>query len=201
MKIYDITQEVFSCVVFPGDPAPEREILLETAKGDVCNLSKFSMCAHNGTHVDAPYHFIQNGKKLDEVPLDAWIGDAYVAKFEGTIAPNDIRRILHQLDEAAASSGKEIKKLLIKGKATLSYEAAEVLLSEGKIELFGNESQTVGPEEAPAAVHRLLLGAGMVFLEGIRLGAVPEGVYLLDAAPIHLGGSDGAPCRAVLLEL
>ncbi|MBO4888975.1 MAG: cyclase family protein [Firmicutes bacterium] len=201
MKIYDITQEVFSCVVFPGDPAPEREILLETAKGDVCNLSKFSMCAHNGTHVDAPYHFIQNGKKLDEVPLDTWIGSAYVAEFEGTIAPDDIRRILHGLDEAAASSGIEIKKLLIKGKATLSYEAAEVLLSEGKIELFGNESQTVGPEDAPAAVHRLLLGAGMVFLEGIRLGAVPEGVYLLNAAPLHLGGSDGAPCRAVLLKL
>ena len=97
-------------------------------------------------------------------------------------------------------SGKEIKKLLIKGKATLSYEAAEVLRTSS-IELFGNESQTVGPEDAPAAVHRLLLGAGKVFLEGIRLAAVPEGIYLLNAAPIHLGGSDGAPCRAVLLEL
>ena len=200
MKIYDITQEIFTCVVFPGDPVPEREIILETAKGDVCNLSKFSMCAHNGTHVDAPYHFIQDGKKLDEVPLDAWIGYAYVAAFEGTIKPGDIRRILHQLKEASVTSGKEIKKLLIKGKATLSYEAAEVLRTSS-IELFGNESQTVGPEDAPAAVHRLLLGAGKVFLEGIRLAAVPEGIYLLNAAPIHLGGSDGAPCRAVLLEL
>ena len=99
-----------------------------------------------------------------------------------------------------AYCGKEIKKLLIKGKATLSYEAAEVLRTSS-IELFGNESQTVGPEDAPAAVHRLLLGAGKVFLEGIRLAAVPEGIYLLNAAPIHLGGSDGAPCRAVLLEL
>lgn len=158
------------------------------------------MCAHNGTHVDAPYHFIQDGKKLDEVPLDAWIGYAYVAAFEGTIEPEDIRRILHQLKEASVTSGKEIKKLLIKGKATLSYEAAEVLRTSS-IELFGNESQTVGPEDAPAAVHRLLLGAGKVFLEGIRLAAVPEGIYLLNAAPIHLGGSDGAPCRAVLLEL
>lgn len=109
MKIYDITQEIFTCVVFPGDPVPEREIILETAKGDVCNLSKFSMCAHNGTHVDAPYHFIQDGKKLDEVPLDAWIGYAYVAAFEGTIEPEDIRRILHQLKEASVTSGKKSK--------------------------------------------------------------------------------------------
>ena len=200
MKIYDITQEVFSCEVFPGDPVPKKTVLSSIKNGDSYNLSAFSMCAHNGTHVDAPYHFIQDGKKLDEVPLDAWIGYAYVAAFEGTIKPEDIRRILHQLKEASVTSGKEIKKLLIKGKATLSYEAAEVLRTSS-IELFGNESQTVGPEDAPAAVHRLLLGAGKVFLEGIRLAAVPEGIYLLNAAPIHLGGSDGAPCRAVLLEL
>lgn len=67
--------------------------------------------------------------------------------------------------------------------------------------LFGNESQTVGPEDAPMAVHLVMLGAQVVLLEGIRLAGVEDGIYLLNAAPINLGGSDGAPCRAVLLSL
>ena len=63
MKIYDISQEVFGCAVYPGDPKPEKEIKLKISEGAVCNLSAFSMCAHNGTHVDAPLHFIDGGKK------------------------------------------------------------------------------------------------------------------------------------------
>ena len=93
-----------------------------------------------------------------------------------------------------------IKKLLIKGNATLTLEAAHVLAAAG-LDLFGNESQTVGPETAPMAVHLALLGANVVLLEGIRLAHVPEGTYLLHAAPINLGSADGAPCRATLIEL
>ena len=115
MRIYDISQEIYSCKVFPGDPAPKREILTKISENSVCNLSSFSMCSHNGT-------------------------------------------------------------------------------------LLGNESQTIGPEDAPMEVHLELLGAEIVLLEGIRLGEVSERVYLLNAAPINLGGSDGAPCRAVLIE-
>ena len=66
--------------------------------------------------------------------------------------------------------------------------------------LYGNESQTVGPEDAPAAVHRIMLGAEIVLLEGIVLEHVPEGVYFLSAAPLNLGGCDGAPCRAYLID-
>jgi len=66
--------------------------------------------------------------------------------------------------------------------------------------LLGNESQTVGPEDAPMAVHRLLLGSGVILLEGIRLEEVSDGVYFLNAAPLNLSGADGAPCRAVLID-
>ena len=201
MKLYDITQELFSCVVFPGDPVPQKTALMRIADGDICNLTSLSMCAHNGTHVDAPYHFVRDGITIDQIPLSTWIGNAYVAAFEGVIGAADIRQILDAMEQLAREAGiNPIRKLLIKGKATLSYEAAEVL-TETDLELFGNESQTVGPEDAPAAVHQLLLGEGMVFLEGIRLGEVPEGIYILNAAPINLGGCDGAPCRAVLMEM
>ena len=80
MKIYDISQEVFSCQVYTGDPAPEKQVLSSIEKGDLYNLTAFSMCAHNGTHIDAPFHFIRDGKTVDEICLDAFVGKAYVAE-------------------------------------------------------------------------------------------------------------------------
>ncbi|MBE6616676.1 MAG: cyclase [Ruminococcaceae bacterium] len=197
MKIYDISQEVFSCVVFPGDPAPKKETLYEISKGNLCNLTAFSMCAHNGTHVDAPHHFIDGGKTVEELDLAKLVGYAYVAEFEGILTAEDAKNILAKAAAAKAESGK---KILIKGNATVSLDAARVFAEAG-VDLVGNESQTVGPEDAPVDVHLLLLGAEVVLLEGIRLGHVPEGVYLLDAAPLSLAGADGSPCRAILIEL
>lgn len=196
MKIYDISQELFSCVVWPGDPAPIKEKLCSMDKGDIINLTAFSMCAHNGTHVDAPSHFINHAKNIDQIDLSRFIGEAFVSDFEGVVSANDARMII---EKAKSISPECAKKILLKGKTTVSLEAAEVL-AKAKIELIGNESQTVGPEEAPMAVHKLLLGAEVVLLEGIRLSHVPEGAYFLSAAPINLACAEGAPCRAVLIE-
>ncbi len=74
------------------------------------------------------------------------------------------------------------------------------MFADAQVALVGVESQTVGPEDAPMAVHRILLGAKAVLLEGLRLGAVAEGGYFLSAAPLCLAGSDGAPCRAILIS-
>ena len=196
MKIYDISQEVFGCVVFPGDPKPEREIKMKISEGDVCNLSAFSMCAHNGTHVDAPLHFIDGGKSIDRVDLDRFIGYAFVAAHEGEIRAEDAERILAA---AAEKDARAAERILVKGKATVTAEAAKVF-AERKIKLFGNESQTVGPEDGPMEVHLIMLGAEIVLLEGIRLADVEEGVYLLHAAPLNLGGAEGSPCRATLIS-
>ena len=197
MKIYDVSQEVFSCKVFPGDPSPQRQVMLQIANGDICNLTAISMCAHNGTHVDAPYHFLNDGKKIDQVALERFIGYAYVAEHEGEIHADDAMMIL---EKVRSIDGRAAKRILVKGKAVVTEEAAKVFAEAG-ILLFGNESQTVGPEDAPMAVHLLLLGAGIVLLEGIVLTDVPEGAYHLSAAPLCLGGSDGAPCRAYLETL
>ena len=77
MVIYDISQEVFGCNVFPGDPSPYRDKLSSISDGAVCNLTAFGMCAHNGTHVDAPYHFYNDGRTIDQVDLDRFIGRLY----------------------------------------------------------------------------------------------------------------------------
>ena len=197
MKIYDISQEVFSCEVYPGDPSPEKEIKLRIEEGAVCNLSALHMCAHNGTHVDAPYHFINDGKTIDQVALERFIGYAYVIGHEGDITEEDAVAILKK---ARAADEEAAKRILVKGDATMTLPAAKIFTEAG-ILLFGNESQTVGPLETPMEVHLVMLGAEIVLLEGIRLSEVPEGVYLLDAAPLNLGGADGAPCRAKLISL
>ena len=196
MKIYDISQELFSSVVFPGDPAPEKITLRSMEQGDLFNLTALSMCAHNGTHVDAPSHFIKDGKSVDEMELSKMVGYVYVAEHEGTVTALDAERILQAARTLCAESAKRI---LIKGKAAVSYESAEVF-ADGGIDLIGNESQTVGPEDGPMGVHQLLLGREIVLLEGVRLAHVPEGVYFLSAAPINLGGVEGSPCRAILIE-
>ena len=197
MKIYDISQELFSCVVWPGDPAPKIETLCSMDKGDIINLTAFSMCAHNGTHIDAPSHFINHAKNVDQIDLSKFIGEAFVVDFDGVVSNVDALNIIKKAQSASSESAKRI---LLKGKTTVSLEAAKVFADAG-IYLIGNESQTVGPEDGPMAVHKVLLGAEVVLLEGIRLSHVPEGVYLLNAAPINLAGAEGSPCRAVLIRM
>jgi len=197
MKIYDISQEVFGCQVYPGDPAPEKERLNSMEKGDLYNLTAFRMCAHNGTHIDAPCHFIKDGKSVDAIALEAVVGTAYVAEHQGIVSGDDAVKIL---EKAKAQDAEAAKRILIKGAAEVSPEAAKVFADSG-ILLLGNESQTIGPEDEPMEVHQLLLRADVVLLEGIRLSEVPEGCYFLNAAPLNLAGADGAPCRAILMEV
>lgn len=196
MKIYDISQEILGCQVYPGDPMPKKKVLSSMEKGDLYNLTAFSMCAHNGTHIDAPFHFTKDGKTVDLIDLDTFIGMAYVAEHNGIVSADDATEML---EKAKKQNSDAAKRILIKGEAEVSAEAAKVF-AESNILLLGNESQTVGPENAPMEVHLILLGTGVVLLEGIRLAEVSEGVYFLNAAPLNLSGSDGSPCRAVLIS-
>ena len=196
MKIYDISQEVFGCKVYPGDPTPKKTVLSSMEKGELYNLTEFSMCAHNGTHIDAPLHFIKDGKTVDEISLEAFIGMAYVAEHSGVVSDGDALKII---EKAKKQNLESAKRILIKGDAEVSLEAAKVFATS-EISLLGNESQTVGPENAPMSVHQILLSAGVVLLEGICLAEVSEGVFFLIAAPLNLVGADGSPCRAVLID-
>lgn len=194
--IYDITQPLFECAVFPGDPKPEKKTVCSIENGSLYNLTAFSMCAHNGTHVDAPYHFYKDGKGIDGIAPEKFVGRAFVVTHDGDVTETDAREILKKAKEA---DEKAAKKILLKGKAVVTAEAAKVF-SDAGIDLIGNESQTVGPENAPMQVHLILLGKEIVLLEGIRLGNVPDGVYTLCALPLNLGHADGAPCRAILWD-
>ncbi|MBQ5682079.1 MAG: cyclase family protein, partial [Peptococcaceae bacterium] len=188
-------QEVFSGQVYPGDPAPEKEMRSIMENGDLYNLTAFSMCAHNGTHIDAPFHFLKDGKTVDAIGLEAFVGMAYVAEHHGSVSGNDAAEIIKKAEK---QNPEAARRILIKGDAEVSLEAAQIFAS-AEILLLGNESQTVGPEDAPMEVHLMLLSANVILLEGIRLSEVSEGVYFLNAAPLNLSGADGSPCRALLI--
>lgn len=189
MKIYDITQELFSCNVYPGDMSPTYERVQRISQGDGYNLTTLQMNAHNGTHVDAPYHFFESGKTVDQLDLYKLVGEATIVNYEGDLDRDTVIKIM--------TTAK--KRILFKGNTIVTLEAAKELVKQG-IVLVGVESQTVGLEDAPKEVHLELLGAEVILLEGVVLSQVPEGDYLLNAVPLNLGGADGAPCRAILIS-
>jgi len=190
MKIYDISQEVFSCAVYPGDPRPEKQSLCATENGELYNLTAFSMCAHNGTHIDAPFHFLSQGKTVEQLNLDLFVGECFVARHTGNVTAGDAEAILQKAGGA--------QRILIAGEATVTAEGAAVFAA-ANIKLLGNEGQSVGPEDAPMQVHKTLLEKEIALLEGIVLKDIPQGRYFLSAAPLNLSGCDGAPCRAYLV--
>ena len=194
MKIIDISQEVFSCNVYPGDPHSTAEKVVSIDKGDVYNMSSLSMCVHNGTHIDAPYHFLNDGNTVEQIPLEYFVGTCYVTHRDGELTSKDAEEIMQ---EAIAYNASE--RILIGGNVTVTAEAAKVF-AKHCIKLIGNEGLSIGPVEAPMEVHRILLSANVVLLEGIVLKDVPTGAYFLNAAPLNLAKLDGAPCRAYLIK-
>ena len=196
MKIYDISQELLSSVVYDGDPAPTATRIRSMDEGELYNLTTLSMCVHNGTHVDAPRHFINGGKDVSDIPLEKFVGPAYVTHIDGEIDADTVRDLIRRAGEISPDSARRI---LIGGSGILTLDAARLLADSG-IFLVGTESQSVGPVDAPMAVHLALLSREVVLLEGLRLSSVSDGVYLLAAQPLNIKGADGSPTRAILID-
>lgn len=189
MQILDITREMISAPVYPGDPAPTLIPLSRIAYGDVCNTSSLQLCVHNGTHMDAPLHFIHDGTDTASLDLQQCIGECTVVEWDGVLHGADVERMIGRLQS----------RVLFKGKTEIDESAAFVLSTE-HIKLIGVESQSVAIANRTAAVHRQLLGQGLVLLEGLELSHVDAGDYFLFAAPLKIAGCDGSPVRAVLIK-
>lgn len=192
MQIYDITRELFSSPVYPGDPEPTLNKITTIEEGEDYTISSFSACCHNGTHMDAPVHAIADGDDIAKLPLTGMIGPCTVVTLSETVTK--------ELAEILISHCRERILLRTNGYAALTADGAEVLTQSG-IELVGVDAICLAADEkTELVVHRTLLGAGVLLLEGIILDGVPDGNYLLAALPVKMQGADGAPVRAVLLE-
>lgn len=190
MRIYDITRELFTAPVYPGDPKPTLTRLFSVEDGEAYTLSQFSAGCHNGTHMDAPLHVVPGGDSIGDLPLNTLIGPCSVVEMEGTITGADIDELLPKCN----------RMLLFRtnGRAALTPSAA-FAMAAGGITLFGMDTMELAEEKDERMVHRYLLEAGIPILEGLDLSKVPVGGYTLFALPMKLQGAEAAPVRAILI--
>ena len=190
--IYDISQEIFSAEIYPGDPMPEKKEILSLHKSvpDKCQLTELKLGSHTGTHIDAPRHFIMDGIDVENVSLEKCLGICKVITVHGRLDEKIIWEV--------AKEG--FHKILIKGEVCLDSENAKCIVDAG-IHCIGVEGSTVGSGIEQENVHKILLGRGVVIIEGLRMEEVTDGKYFLSALPLKMDGLDGSPVRAVLWDV
>jgi len=212
LRVYDVTVPISDLLpVWPGDPRVEIEPLSSIDNGQPANVMRLSMSSHTGTHVDAPYHFVEQGLTVDNLPLELLMGPAFVAEVDG-LEGNKIE----VFDLASLHFPRSTTRLLLKSSNSYFWEdrlteferdyvhltpkAAEWLVKRG-VQLIGVDYLSVEAFGAPDyQVHRTLLGAGVVIVEGLNLSRVPIGPCQLVCLPLTIEGGDGAPARVLVIR-
>ena len=179
-------------ITYPGDPEVRLERVSSIAGGDVVNLSRLDLGVHSGTHVDAPLHFVDGGPSVETLPLDVLVGPCVVVEgLDPAAVPPGAERVLFKTPNSRLWDRDEFSEDFV----ALDAEAARPLVAAG-VRLVGIDYLSIGDEEA----HRILLGAGVVAVEGLDLREVEPGEYRLVCAPLKLEGAEGAPARVLLLR-
>jgi arylformamidase len=188
--------------VWPGDPAP---VLAEQRNGSVL-VTSLSIGLHTGTHLDAPRHFLPDGQSIAAYPLERFIGKARVCTIHGITSIS--REELQAIDLAGvervlfrtSNSSLWHKDSFQEGFIGLEADAARYLVTCG-VELVGIDYLSIQAYGEDNDVHTILLENDLLILEGLNLGAVADGDYLLCCLPLSLPGVEASPVRAVLLPL
>jgi arylformamidase len=180
-RIYDVTRPIGpGAWVWPGDRAFAHGSTWRRAEGASVNVAHFTMSCQTGTHIDAPYHFRDDGATSEQIPIAACLGPCVVvplAEFDGTGAA---------------------ERVLVKAEGGVL--AAEQIARHPRLVLLGTDHVSVDPLDSKTLdAHQALWRRGAVILEGLDLAAVPPGAYQLCALPLKVVGLDGAPTRAVLI--
>ena len=209
MKIYDISVTVSPDLpVWPGDPQVRIERVAKIEEGANANVSRISMSAHTGTHVDAPFHFLNNGVTAEHLPLDLLTGPAYVLELPGVhvITSSELKQAgipagTLRLLIRTVNSGywKDSGATFQTGFTGINSDGAEFLVDLG-VQLIGMDYLSVAPYKQSRPTHEVLLKAGVVIVEGLNLSEIAQGHYTLYCLPLKLAGCDGAPARAILIS-
>ncbi len=209
MKIHDISIPISpSMPTYPGDPAVSIEPVLQIAKGDAANVSRLSFGDHTGTHVDPPVHFVPGGKTADQLDLNVLCGAVYVADL------THVEKIITAQDLMDAKLPVSAVRILCKTRnselwdragfqkdfVAFAWDAAQWLVDHG-VKLVGIDYLSVEAFDASEPrTHRILLGAGVIVVEGLNLKDIAPGNYTLVCLPLKIAQGDGAPARAILIE-
>ena len=190
-------------VHFPDNPSIEIDTIMDVEKGDICTLSAIRMGSHTGTHIDAPIHFLPGGAGAEEVPLDNLIGPARVIEIKDPDAVKAEELRVHNLGVRErllfkTSNSERCWKTsqFVPGFLSIAEDAASYLAGLNTL-VVGIDYLSAGSPET----HRILLGAGVVILEGLNLTGISQGRYELLCLPLKILGGDGAPARALLKPL
>lgn len=210
MPIYDISLTISpSLPTWPGDPLLELDLFSSMEQGAQVNVTKISACLHLGTHVDAPRHFINDGRTVEQLPLEVLTGPCYVVQLpdgveaitaevlDRTEIPTDTKRVLF---------GTSNSHYWAKGESrfqtdfvAITEDGAEWLVEKG-VQLVGIDYLSISPYSESIPTHLVLLQAGVVIVEGLNLSNVMRGFYDLYCLPLKVAGADGAPARAILIQ-
>ncbi len=190
---------------WPGDPVFEHRLAASMANGDVCNLSALSLCAHTGTHMDAPRHFIADGETIDQMPIEAGLGPCRVIALDvaDQITAADLRPLRLRAGERLLFKTRNSQRdaeLQAFDRDFISLRAdAAAFLAQRRVRFVGIDYLSVGGYEKDGVeTHRHLLGAGIWIVEGLDLRAFEPGRYEMICLPLKLANGDGAPCRVLL---
>jgi len=207
--IYDVTVPITNTMpVWPGDPPVQ---LLSKShesrdKTHVVTVTAITMASHTGTHIDAPFHMIQGGKRLNEFPLDILVGKARVlessavrsigrAELEGVNWDGVERVLLKTQNSAHWRDGKFYEEFVY-----LEPDGAEFLVQRG-VRLVGIDYLSIDKFQSPShPTHFALLKKNILILEALNLKGVTPGEYTMYALPLNLQDADGAPARVILIN-
>jgi arylformamidase len=208
MHTYDISLTISPDMpTWPGDPSVEFERVSKIEDGANANVTRMNMSVHTGTHVDAPYHFLEGGKSVESLPLRALTGRVYVLHLpevdlitsevlERADIPPRTRRLLFRTrnSEFWARNENDFQTDFV----GISEDGARFLVKRG-VKLVGVDYLSVAPYKQSRPTHEILLQSGVVIVEGLNLSKIAQGRYTLYCLPLKLAGCDGSPARAILV--
>jgi len=210
MTIYDISLTISpNLPTWPGDSRVEIEQSESMDKGAHANVTRISASVHIGTHVDAPHHFLNDGRTVEQLPLEVLSGPCYVVQLPDgveAITSEVLERVEITPDMKRILFGTRNSHLWAKGETkfqtdfvAITEDGAQWLVGHG-IQLVGVDYLSVAPYGDSVPTHKILLEAGVVVVEGLNLSKVMRGFYDLYCLPLKIAGSDGAPARAILIQ-
>lgn len=208
-KIIDISLPISKLLpIWPGDPPLKISTEMSIKNGDSANVSRINISVHTGTHLDSPLHFFENMASIEKISLDLLIGEVTVIHF------NDDVHLITSRDLQSLDIVDWPKRILMKTRnsslrlwqdttfnsefCALSLDAAYFLVDRG-VTLIGIDYLSIAPFEDPDLVHKTLLKAGVVILEGLNLIDVKKGNYELVCLPLKIMDVEGSPARAILI--
>lgn len=209
MKLFDISLPISNDLpVWPGDPTVSLMMTSSIVKGDQCNITRIQMGIHNGTHIDAPYHFLKDGATVDTIPIETFIGTCLVVDLDSEvlIEKRDIQKynlnghsrilIKTRNSEMWANNIRSFDTNYV----AIGINAAQYLVEMNTI-LVGIDYLSIESFQSDGSpVHKLLFKKNITILEGLNLSGIKAGVYELICLPLKLEGCEGAPARVLLRE-